>query len=73
MAWGFQSHNHRIKRITIPNPMVLHVLHLFSGGSGGGVAFEGETFGRGGERLMGDEAVCIWEKKEEQRRWDCFT
>ncbi|WMV33954.1 hypothetical protein MTR67_027339, partial [Solanum verrucosum] len=30
-----------------------------------------ETFGRGGERLMGDEVVCIWEKKEEQRRWDC--
>ncbi|WMV09238.1 hypothetical protein MTR67_002623 [Solanum verrucosum] len=43
MAWGFQSHNHRIKGTMIPNPMVLHLLHLFSCSSGGGGDFEIET------------------------------
>ncbi|KAG5596507.1 hypothetical protein H5410_037739 [Solanum commersonii] len=60
---------------------------FFRRSSAGGVAFEGDIlkttgnchfpvvrkkrFGEGRERLMGDEAVCIWEKKEEQRRWNC--
>ncbi|WMV26145.1 hypothetical protein MTR67_019530 [Solanum verrucosum] len=43
MAWGFQSHNHRIKRIMIPNSIVLHVFLIFSCSSGGGGAFEVET------------------------------
>ncbi|WMV24109.1 hypothetical protein MTR67_017494 [Solanum verrucosum] len=39
--------------------MVLHAFHLSRRSSAGGVAFEVETFGRGRERLMGDEAVYL--------------
>ncbi|XP_049372732.1 uncharacterized protein LOC125837697 [Solanum verrucosum] len=35
-----EPHTHQIKRITSPNPMVLHVFHLFRSSSGGGEAFE---------------------------------
>ncbi|KAL3334243.1 hypothetical protein AABB24_030804 [Solanum stoloniferum] len=35
-----EPHTHRIKGIMSPNPMVLHVFHLFTRSSGGGYAFE---------------------------------